>query len=176
MKRFDNRNPNNPHSPTHRSPDLVPYTLAEIVEESFAGGHRLRNKFGLDNDENKANIPPGARFQDQRGPGIRPAQCYPRDNNNQAAEVPTIMYVGETMYESAESSVSSPMSSGKTPQFHEFEYARYGYNGDDDEANSEVTDSTINERQRTDVRSTLSSLNNYSERGGIWDGKRALTF
>ncbi|KAI7859107.1 hypothetical protein BDC45DRAFT_255740 [Circinella umbellata] len=212
------RTSNDPHSPTHRSPQQSPRALADIgLEECGGAQHRyirqMMQQFqGHHQDQvvevEGHNPSPGVRFQDDRGAAIRRREAmYHHDNNTTTTTSTTInitnnnndnnsnnsnnnnntpqtpLYTSDNLYESTESSssLSSPLSSsGRTPRYQGFEVneLKFSYHGqkandndddeEDDEENSVVTRSTINDEQQA-IRSALSSLNNNSAWGSVWD-------
>ena len=219
------RTSNDPHSPTHRSPEQSPRALADVgLEECGGAQHRyirqMMQRF-QDHHQDKVveagvhNPAAGVRFQNDRGAGVRRGAIYHHDdnrtttntanatnspttinitnnnnndNNTRSSEPQTPLYTSDNLYESTESSssLSSPLSSsGRTPRYrgfevNELEFSYHGQRADDnddddedDEENSVVTHSTINDEQQA-VRSALSSLNNNSAWGSVWDGNKRM--
>ncbi|KAI9266630.1 hypothetical protein BDA99DRAFT_506219 [Phascolomyces articulosus] len=236
------RTNNDPHSPTHRSPEQSPRALADVGLEEC--GNTQQNRYirqimqrfqdpqqdpGMDPirqhpHHHQPQQPHGVRFQDDRGAGVRPGivggagggggiyhhdtyqhhhhaptatattinmndTTHTTNNNNnninnntttRPTEPESPQFPNDNLYESTESSssLSSPLSSDRTPRYRgfdvgELEFSYHGQrvddNDDDDEENSVVTHSTTNDEQHTVVRSALSSLNNNSAWGSVWD-------
>ena len=167
--------PNNPHSPTHRSPELPQRTLTGIVMEQYNNNassgqvapthhhhyyvqherqqqqqRQYRHSYV---DEQETH--PSVRFQES------PTTPGPTSAGDQPAFDTTGCYESTT----TTSSLSTPLSSSGRPtryagdHLDELDFTRHGYYRQDDDDQVER------------LRSTLSSLNTNSAWGSVWDGK-----
>lgn len=171
--------PNNPHSPTHRSPELPQRTLTGIVMEQYSnnassGGQMAPNHHYYAQQEThqqrqyrhsyveEQETHPSVRFQEQS-----PTTPGPTSTGDQPPSYDTTACYEST---TTTSSLSTPLSSSGRPTRYagdpldELEFTRHGYyrNDQDDQV----------ER----LRSTLSSLNTNSAWGSVWDGIYKMLF
>ncbi|KAI9493893.1 hypothetical protein BDB00DRAFT_349854 [Zychaea mexicana] len=170
------RTTNDPHSPTHRSPEQPPRALADVGLEECGGAQnryirQMIQRYQESQAQEESHGPPGVRFQDDRGPGIRPGAMnfqdnYAATNNNNIAATTTTTTTTTTravepqtplyneIYESTESSssLSSPLSSsGKTARYRSFDELKFTYHGhqanedeDDDDDEDDADDEENN--------------------------------
>lgn len=178
--------PNNPHSPTHRSPELPQRTLTGIVMEQYNSNNASSGEvaptptttttnnhhhhhYYVQQERQQQQRQYRHSFVDEQEPHstVRFQEQSPTTPGPTSAGDQPPAYDTTACYESTTttSSLSTPLSSSGRPtryagdHLDELDFTRHGYYRHDD-----------NDDQVERLRSTLSSLNTNSAWGSVWDG------
>ncbi|KAI7884376.1 hypothetical protein K492DRAFT_204711 [Lichtheimia hyalospora FSU 10163] len=167
--------PNNPHSPTHRSPELPQRTLTGIVMEQYNNNassgqvapthhhHYYVQQERQQQQQQQRQYRHSYVDEQETHPSVRFQESPTTPGPTSAGDQPAFDTTGCYESTTTTSSLSTPLSSSGRPtryagdHLDELDFTRHGYYRHDDDDQVER------------LRSTLSSLNTNSAWGSVWD-------